>query len=185
MWCGQQLDAKNSSAVNASVLHAASWRRLALFSRSFASRRRIALRAAGSSIHASSSIEIIENELSRLPWANWTQPQPYTRDRSAVVAPDAAREPTATTSKFWGVTWNKHARRWKAQYCDANGKQRCLGYFDTQEQAARAYNAAIRRAGLAGKRRMNAVVDGQLVPPKKRKARGHGPPRKSRARRRR
>ena len=46
--------------------------------------------------------------------------------------------------------------------------------FDTQEAAAHAVNAAIRRAGLAGKRRMNAVVDGQLVP-KKRKANGHGP----------
>ena len=29
------------------------------------------------------------------------------RDRSAVVAPDPARDPTETTSKFWGVTWDK------------------------------------------------------------------------------
>ena len=41
---------------------------------------------------------------------------------------------------------------------------RGIGLYNTQEEAARAYNAAIRRAGLQGKRRMNAVVDGQLVP---------------------
>jgi len=86
------------------------------------------------------------------------------RDRSAVVAPDATRAPTATTSKFWGVTWHKGERRWQAYYSDANDKRRHIGYFDTQEQAAHARNAAIRRAGLEGKRRTNPVVDGQLVP---------------------
>ena len=80
------------------------------------------------------------------------------------IAPDPSRAPTATTSKFWGVSWNKGARRWMAQYRDANGKMRAIGYFDTQEDAAHAVNAAIRRAGLQGKRRTNAVVDGQLVP---------------------
>ena len=43
----------------------------------------------------------------------------------------------------------------------------------TRERRRRG-NAAIRRAGLVGKRRTNPVVDGQLVP-KKRKARGHSP----------
>ena len=33
-----------------------------------------------------------------------------------------------------------------------------------KEAAAHAVNAAIRRAGLQGKRRTNPVVDGQLVP---------------------
>ena len=81
------------------------------------------------------------------------------------------------------MTWHKGQRRWAARYKDADGKRRHIGLFDTQEQAAHAVNAAIRRAGLGGKRRTNPVVDGQLVPPKKRKARGHGPPQKSRARR--
>ena len=36
--------------------------------------------------------------------------------------------------------------------------------MSTQEDAPHAVNAAIRRAGLAGKRRTNPVVDGQLVP---------------------
>ena len=96
------------------------------------------------------------------------------RNRSAVVAPDPSRAPTATTSKFWGVTWNKKNRRWAAGYTDANGKRRHIGTFDTQEAAAHAVNAAIRRAGLEGKRHTNPVVDGQLVPrarkaPKKRR----------------
>ena len=95
------------------------------------------------------------------------------RDDSAVVAPDPARAPSATSSKFWGVSWNKESRRWEAGYRDANGKRRNLGYFDTQEDAAHAVNAAIRRAGLEGKRRTNPVVDGQLVP-RARKASGHG-----------
>jgi hypothetical protein len=96
------------------------------------------------------------------------------RDRSAVVAPDAARAPTAPTSKFWGVTWAKKSRRWQAYYKDADGKNRSIGLYDTQESAAHAVNAAIRRAGLEGRRKTNPVVDGQLVP-RELKARGHGP----------
>ena len=41
---------------------------------------------------------------------------------------------------------------------------RGIGLYNTQEEAARAYNAAIRRAGLEGRRKTNPVVDGQLVP---------------------
>ena len=73
--------------------------------------------------------------------------------------------PTATTSKFWGVGWDKRERWWRASYTDANGKRRTIGRFDTQEAAAHAVNAAIRRAGLVGKRRMNPVdANGRLVP---------------------
>jgi hypothetical protein len=86
------------------------------------------------------------------------------RDRAAVVAPDPGQAPTETTSKFWGVTWHKAGRRWEACYSDANGKKRHIGLYDTKEAAAHAVNAAIRRAGLEGKRRTNPVVDGQLVP---------------------
>jgi len=107
----------------------------------------------------------------------------YQRDRSTVVALDPAHDLTATTSKFWGVTWAKRQRRWLGQYLDANGKKRGVGYYDTQEAAAHAVNAAIRRAGLQGRRKTNPVVDGQLVP-RALKAPGHGPPRKSRKRRR-
>ena len=72
--------------------------------------------------------------------------------------------PSATTSKYWGVHWSKNARRWQAKYNDATGKPRYIGLYDTQEAAAHAVNAAIRRAGLEGRRKTNPVVDGQLVP---------------------
>ena len=48
--------------------------------------------------------------------------------------------------------------------------------LNIQEDAAHAVNAAIRRAGLEGRRHMNPVVDGQLVPK---------PPRKPSSRKRR
>ena len=72
------------------------------------------------------------------------------------------------------MTWDKKKRRWAARYKDASGKQRTIGLFDTQEAAAHAVNAAIRRAGLEGRRKTNPVVDGRLVP-RARKAVGHGP----------
>ena len=93
-----------------------------------------------------------------------------------------AAERAATSSKYWGVHWHKRKRRWQASYHDANGKHRSLGSFDTQEAAAHAVNAAIRRAGLEGKRHTNPVVDGRLVP-RALKAHGHGP-KASRKRRR-
>ena len=102
-------------------------------------------------------------------------PGPHNKlDRSAIVAPDPTRAASATTSKFWGVTWNKQNGRWRAHYTDADGKRRYIGLYDSQEAAAHAVNAAIRRAGLEGKRRTNPVVDGQLVP-RARNANGHGP----------
>ena len=59
---------------------------------------------------------------------------------------------------------DKRDRRWQARYTDADGNVRGIGYYETQEAAAHAVNAAIRRVGLEGKRRTNPVVDGQLVP---------------------
>ena len=89
----------------------------------------------------------------------------WCRDRSAVVAPDMARDPTAPTSKFWGVSWKTNKGRWLARYTDANGKSRTIGYFDDQEAAALAVNKAIIDAGLAGLRRMNEIdEDGMPVP---------------------
>jgi hypothetical protein len=43
-----------------------------------------------------------------------------------------------------------------------------------KQSALSSYNAAIRRAGLEGRRNTNPVVDGQLVP-RARPAAGHGP----------
>lgn len=52
-----------------------------------------------------------------------------------------------TSSKFKGVHWNKHAKRWRTQI-KHEGKQIYLGYFSTEEDAARRYNqAAIEKFG--------------------------------------
>ena len=65
--------------------------------------------------------------------------------------------------------------RWAARYKDADGKRCHIGLYDTQDAAAHAVNAAIRRAGLEGRRKTNPVVDGQLVPKPPRKRRREEP----------
>lgn len=51
------------------------------------------------------------------------------------------RLPVTNTSGFKGVMWSKHAKRWKAQIV-LRSRKRHLGYFDTAEAAAHAYDAA-------------------------------------------
>ena len=64
------------------------------------------------------------------------------------------------------MNWAKSERRWQALYTEANGKQRYIGLYDTQEAAAHAVNAAIRALppDVQARRKTNPVVDGQLVP---------------------
>lgn len=45
------------------------------------------------------------------------------------------------SSKYKGVGWNKHARRWRAKI-QLNCKVINLGYYDTQKQAALVYDKA-------------------------------------------
>lgn len=52
------------------------------------------------------------------------------------------RAPTrSNTSGYKGVAWNKELQKWRARI-QANLKDYFLGYFDTKEEAARAYNEA-------------------------------------------
>ncbi len=41
-----------------------------------------------------------------------------------------------TTSRFWCVSWYRRDERWLAQWRDANGKTRTIGYFDDEEDDA-------------------------------------------------
>jgi len=46
-----------------------------------------------------------------------------------------------TTSQFKGVSWYKRYEKWVAKIW-INKKQKCLGYFKNEKEAARAYNEA-------------------------------------------
>lgn len=51
------------------------------------------------------------------------------------------RKGSGKTSKFRGVSWHKHTLKWRAYIC-FDDKHRHLGNFDSETDAARAYDSA-------------------------------------------
>ena len=75
-----------------------------------------------------------------------------------------------TGSQYLGVSWNAEPPRWTARFHlfknihNHPGQATVvIGYFRTEEEAALAYNAAIRRYGLESTHKTNPVVNGAPV----------------------
>jgi hypothetical protein len=51
------------------------------------------------------------------------------------------------TSRYYGVYWNKQKNKWHARYRLSN-KMKHIGYYQTEEEAARARDKAVRELGL-------------------------------------
>ncbi|KAH8053258.1 hypothetical protein JL720_14739 [Aureococcus anophagefferens] len=83
-----------------------------------------------------------------------------TSGEAAAVVPKKRRGGKCS-SKYIGVVWDQGA--WKASYRDKNGKLVHIGNFESEDAAARAYNAKIAEVGLK-KRPTNPEIDGKLVP---------------------
>ena len=72
---------------------------------------------------------------------DWSPESPALgRDGSATVADEGedTTRTTVTSSRFWGVSWDRGRKKWKAVYRDANGKFHTIGRYDDEEEAARA-----------------------------------------------
>ena len=80
---------------------------------------------------------------------------PHRRAKASVIAPDPLAVTKYGVSKYWGVTWDRKGRVWRAQYTDGDGKRKSVGRYGNEEEAAYAYNDAIREAGLEGVRKVN------------------------------
>jgi hypothetical protein len=64
-----------------------------------------------------------------------------TRSQNAANCTKGTYKKSPTHSRFKGVTWHKGHKKWLAQI-SVNKKKSHLGYFDTELEAAAAYNAA-------------------------------------------
>ena len=80
---------------------------------------------------------------------------------AAAVVPKKRRGKKCS-SKYFGVHWDAEKGTWKSHYFDENGKVAFVGYFKSEDAAARAYNAKIVELGL--KCKTNPEIDGKLVP---------------------
>ncbi|KXZ47075.1 hypothetical protein GPECTOR_38g312 [Gonium pectorale] len=60
-----------------------------------------------------------------------------------IIKPDGTRE-----SVYRGVVWDEAKNQWRAQIAENGGTSyTCLGFYSTQEDAARAFDAAVLRSG--------------------------------------
>ena len=89
--------------------------------------------------------------MSGLETAPPTRAGPSATNNGAAKDPGAAEDPAARSPRLGTDAPALTGAR------DANSKERTIGRYATEDEAARAVNAAIRRAGLEGKRNINTV----------------------------
>ena len=90
--------------------------------------------------------DVSEDEVS-----DWEEEE---EESGAEAAERSRRRRTKKSSKYRGVTWSKRDNKWQAQVW-LNGKHHHLGLFASEEAAARAVDAFVRKHGLAEKRGLN------------------------------
>mmetsp|Transcript_18688 Transcript_18688/g.58418 ORF Transcript_18688/g.58418 Transcript_18688/m.58418 type:complete len:82 (+) Transcript_18688:469-714(+) len=68
---------------------------------------------------------------------------------------------TKRKSEYYGVS--QKGPMWRACYRDAGSNKKHIGTFENEEEAARAYDAKIKKLGLQSRRKMNEDAQGRLV----------------------
>jgi len=66
--------------------------------------------------------------------------RPATRAQNSLNRPYIFKRKDSP-SKYKGVTWHKHKKKWQVQIC-FGGKHKTVGYFDDEIEAAKAYDEA-------------------------------------------
>ena len=72
-----------------------------------------------------------------------------------IISPEDHQQETSknTSSRFFGVSWNRAAKKWEA-YIKSSGKKYNLGLFDSEIEAAEAHDSAAKERN-AGARFLN------------------------------
>ena len=121
---------------------------------------RVSLRGMSKRVDDATSLGMDDDEYWQSSYCPpYSEPTPRNLDRNlspkrlkSVLLPNSEDEISRGPSKYTGVSWNRKNQKWIVQLC-LNGKQRYLGSFVDEEEAARTYDEYAMR--LAPGRRLN------------------------------